>query len=421
LERAWRVISENSRNSKSDEVKKEIEQFREDAPGKLRSLSSKLSGGSFIFPPAKGIPIPKKDARGRIDRSKFRPIVLASVESRIVQRSILDALLTVPDLQKYVRTTYSFGGIKKQAESELAAVPAAIKAVLRSIEAGALYVMCADISKFFTRIPKSVVEKIVAGAVSDEEFMRLFRSAISVELSNMVELRERADAFPIYDIGVAQGNSLSPLLGNILLYHFDAAMNEGDCRCIRYIDDIIILAPSRRAAQSRFRLAERILAKYDMSFGSEKSSTKAVSVEERFEFLGIELANGLIRPAPKAQSKLLENVAGKFDESRRNFRSIRDNKKAEKSKSLVSTLRRVDGIIQGWGKHYRFCNDVVAMKNLDSKISVMIREYIGEYARALESASDYKRRALLGVELLTEIERKPFVWPKNQGIEMRQV
>jgi len=413
LERAWRVINENSRNSKSEEVKKEIEQFRDDAPRRLRSLSSKLSKRSFKFPLAKGVPIFKHDGHGKVDKTKFRPIVLATVESRIVQRSILDVLLAVPELQKFIHTPYSFGGIKKTKETDLAAVPAAIKAVLNHIGAGASYVTCADISKFFTRIPKPMVEGIVERAVNDAAFMTLFRDAISIELSNMADLREMAEAFPIHDIGVAQGNSLSPLLGNIFLHDFDRAMNEGDCRCVRYIDDIIILAPNPRAVQSRFRRAERMLAEYGMSFSAEKSSGKAASIKDRFDFLGIEFSNGLIRPASRAQSKMLSGIAASFDESRKKYRLLKNGERIPKSYSLISTLKRVDGMIQGWGKHYRFCNDKVALQNIDSKISGMIRAYLGEYAQARSSASDIEKRSLLGIDLLSQIELNSFEWPKT--------
>jgi RNA-directed DNA polymerase len=77
------------------------------------------------------VPIPKP---GKKD---IRPIVLADVETRIVQRSILDVLLGVDALQPFFRNPHSFGGIKRQKDDSLAAVPAAIKAVLDAIGAGA--------------------------------------------------------------------------------------------------------------------------------------------------------------------------------------------------------------------------------------------------------------------------------------------
>lgn len=147
LERAWRTIHENGRTSKSDDVRAELAAFYEDAPTKLRSLSNRLARGRFTFPPAKGVPIPKLDSKGK-KTGKVRPIVLAPVESRIVQRALLNILVEIPDLERYVKTKYSFGGIRgekpklksdgsKVPRAERAsAVPAAIRAVLRGIEDG---------------------------------------------------------------------------------------------------------------------------------------------------------------------------------------------------------------------------------------------------------------------------------------------
>ncbi|MBS0533841.1 MAG: RNA-dependent DNA polymerase [Proteobacteria bacterium] len=416
LERAWRVIEENARTSKSDDVKKEIALFKEDSSTRLRSLCGKLSRGTFRFPPAKGVPIPKKGNDGRPDPKNFRPIVLADVESRIIQRSILEALLTVPKLATYVHTPYSFGGIRKKAEGDLAAVPAAIKMALDHIGSGANFVISADISKFFTRIPKSIVTPVIAQAVDDPQFMGLFEDAISVELSNIAELREKADAFPIYDIGVAQGNSLSPLLGNILLAEFDLEMNKGDCKCIRYIDDVLIFAPSKKAAGARFRLAEKHLKKFNMKFGAEKSLREPQSVLRPFEFLGIEFSNGLLRPAPKAQMRFLASIRGVLETGAKALRSRRAGVAIKKEQSLLAVLRRVDGMAQGWGKHYRFCNDGLVLEKIDQKISDLIRAYLGLYRSVAGPMSDAGKREVLGVELLAKIDRKPFSWPKGKRL-----
>lgn len=413
LERAWRVIEENARTSKSEIVKKEVDAFKEQTSSKLRSLSSKLSGGSFDFGLSKGIPLPKSAGK-KSGTNQFRPIVLAAVESRIVHRAILNVLLGITPLQTYIHTPYSFGGIRRKLESDLAAVPAAIDAVLRCIGEGANFVISADISKFFTRIPKSTVSGIIADAVRDEEFMRLFERAITVELSNLAELREKADAFPIHDIGVAQGNSLSPLLGNIFLYDFDREMNEGDCRCIRYIDDVTILAPTSKAAKARLKKAEEILQGYGMSFGSEKTHREPTPVTSSFEFLGIELNNGLIRPSSKAQRKFLELLENNLNESKKGFFVRRKGESVKKELSLLATLRRADGIIQGWGKHYRFCNDATVLQNLDVRISELLRSYLGAYSDCIKTIDDPARRNTLGIAMLGQLDRKPLQWPKQR-------
>lgn len=423
IESAWRVIQENARTSTSETVRKEIDDFAEDAGGKVRSLCHSLSRNKFEFGKARGIPSPKKNAQGQ-KTGKFRPIVLASVEARIVQRAVLNVLMDVTALGPFIQTAYSFGGLRKKKAAEPqhkkdnpSAVPAAIKAVLAAIEGGATHFASADIRSFFTRISKPEVTRIIADAVKDAEFVAFFEKAIAVELSNMAELREKAAAFPIEEIGVAQGNSLSPLLGNIILAAFDNKMNEGDCRCIRYIDDFIILAPTARAANARLKKATALLAELGMELSPEKSSKGALPVSDGFEFLGIEIRPGIIRPAAKAQRKVVQSIATEFKDTRKSFTEFKGGKPLRRGQSLISTLKRVEGIMEGWGKHYWFCNDKQILEQLDIQIAECVREFLGAYRNIRLSLPKEKQHALLGIPALSQLERFPFSYPKAQSKE----
>lgn len=112
LEAAWRVIYRSGRFSKSDEVREAIERFAVDPSANLRSIQSRLSRNTFDFGLAKGAPIQKRDGKGQ-PTGKIRPIVIASLEARIVQRAILNVLVEVPGLKSYVNTPNSFGGLRK--------------------------------------------------------------------------------------------------------------------------------------------------------------------------------------------------------------------------------------------------------------------------------------------------------------------
>ncbi len=417
LEDAWRVIHRNGKFSNSDDVRQAIERFSEDPAGNLRSIQRRLSLGSFGFGQAKGAPIQKRDGKGKLT-GKIRPIVIASLEARIVQRAILNVLVEIPALKPYANTPHSFGGLRKAraadraTSDDISAVPAAIKAVLDEIGQGAGWIAAADITGFFTKIPKSAVIGIIRNAIKDDDLVSLLEAAISVELANLNNLRKYADQFPIEDIGVAQGNSLSPLLGNILLAKFDAAMNEGDCRCIRYIDDFIILAPTRKAANARLRKAKTLLEEFDMELAPEKSSKQAHDVSNGFEFLGIEISPGFVRPAKKARAKFLNSIDIQLDASKTAIAGLRHGHKLDPKLALIATLKRIDGMIDGWGKHYWFCNDRQLFRAVDAKILRAIGSYLGAYSDARSRLDEGKEHLPLGLTELGEIERSPFAYPK---------
>jgi RNA-directed DNA polymerase len=408
LRKAWVAIQRNARYSKSEVTKKEIESFSQDAEKNLRRMSRQLRTGKFCFPPARGVKIPK-DKKNKKD---FRPLVVAKVESRIVQRAVHDILITVPAIKKFVKTPHSFGGIQKDKDEELSAVPAAVREVLAAIGNGGKFIVRSDISKFFTRISKPTVIGIVEAAIDEDEFIELFKRAIAVELENMAQLAGAAASFPIHDIGVAQGNSLSHLLGNLILYEFDAELNKNhDVRCIRYIDDFIIIAPSREVAENTFSTAKSVLKTHGMEVSQSK--TQIASVTDTFEFLGIEFSNGLLRPGKKARQRMVDSINMAFAESIKAFKERSKSNIMDANLSLIETLSRVSGIMRGWGKHYYFCNDGQCLRNLDSIIDDSLRKYLGVYRDERGKADDAGRWALLGIEALSQIERQPFAWPKK--------
>lgn len=407
LGRAWSVICDNGRSSQSVETRREIEEFAIDAIGRITTIQRQLNSRSFKFHPAKGVEAKKPG------KSKTRPIVIAPIESRIVQRAIHDVLLSLPTVRQYAESPNSFGGVRRQRGNALAAVPAAISAVLEAIGNGAKYAIRCDISSFFTRIQKPTVTALVANATNDPEFMNLFVQAITVELENMASLRERAEAFPIHEIGVAQGNSLSPLLGNMLLRDFDNEMNAGCCRCIRYIDDFIILAPERDAAERQFSRGREILAGQGLEVSSDKEKTFNGYIKHPFGFLGIDFANGAVRPSKESRNHLLANISEVLQDSARAFRALGKVGTVIPSLCLIRTLNETRGVLQGWGNHYSFCNEKNLFHQLDIEIDKLVRAYLGAYASARKKADDRGRRRLLGVPLLEEFVVKPFKWPKE--------
>ncbi len=409
LTKAWLAIQRNGRLSKSPETRAEIKNFAEDAPRHLDRIQTQLRNGKFVFPPAKGIKAKKKGKAG------FRPLVIAPVESRVVQRAVHDVLLDVPALDALVRTPHSFGGVKKNEDDELSAVPAAIKAVLDALGNGGAYIIRSDISKFFTKIPKSEVRKIVSTVIMEPEFLELFDRAVSSELSNMAELRDDASAFPIEDVGVAQGNSLSPLLGNLLLKSFDQEMNSlPGIRCIRYIDDFILLGPNKHITSKAFHKAQGLLSRWQMTVALDK--TDQGSSQHCFEFLGIEFNNGFLRPSSASRVRFLESVRALLQNAQDALLQYKGSGMLEKRAALLKTLVTLSETMSGWGMHYRFCNDSHCLRKMDEEVSQLLLGYFGTY-RAVRSAAGHSATwDLLGIQSLEKLEKQSFLWPKKPSI-----
>ena len=395
LHKAWLKVSSSSRTSASRTIRREAEWFGHQVLAKINSLCSRLSMGIFEFSPSKGIFMQRA---GKSDR----PIVVAPIENKIVQRAILNVVNNSDSLSQMVKTQFSFGGIYDTTDRRN--VGTAVDALRGGIEAGLTWYVKSDIRDFFVGIPREKVVDAVRSRVSDEKFLNLFERAVAVELDNMIELGADAEAFPIHETGVAQGCCLSPFIGNALLKDFDRKMNDRGVRCLRYIDDFLILAPSRGAALGAFKAAKKLLSGFGLSVHDPEapnSKTKVGSVTEGIEFLGVEVRGKVVRPSNESRVRLLQKIKSLVNESVATFGA--PSKGYAAGVSLSRTLRRIDGTITGWVGQYKFCNDQKVLASLNKSIDEQISKYLRAYGDARKRLQANDRRAsreLLGVRYL---------------------
>lgn len=148
-----------------------------------------------------------------------------------------------------------------------------------------------------------------------------------------------------------------------------------------------------------------------MQLSPEKSSKGAVHIETGMTFLGVEIMPGIIRPSAKARDRFLSSVTAEFERTQKLFFEFKDGRPMPRGNSLISTLKRVEGMVDGWGKHYWFCNDVPAFQRVETRVSVLVGEFLGTYRAIRSRLPAEKKNSLLGIPLLTEQKRRPFVYP----------
>ena len=87
--------------------------------------------------------------------------------------------------------------------------------------------------------------------------------------------------------GSPQGGNLSPLLANVYLNEFDWEFHRRGVPCIRYADDIVLLAKSKRAAERLLESSTKYLEEtLKLKVNREKSRTVSVFAVRNFKFLG---------------------------------------------------------------------------------------------------------------------------------------
>lgn len=255
LVRAWRHVSSSGRLSTSPETRAEVDEFYAHEHRNIRTIQTQLRQEKFVFLPARGV------AKHRIGKAP-RPVVVAPIRNRMVQRAVLDVLQRVPTIRStYLDVPTSFGGIKGHSVKD------ALIAATEAVSAGARYYVCSDIADFFRGIPRQTVVATLMEHVQDERFGRVLDAATETELNNRAALGDDAKLFPSEEIGVPQGCSLSSLLGNVLLLGFDRQLNGSGITCLRYVDDFILLGPNVTSVRKAFQSGMKLLSDLERRTG----------------------------------------------------------------------------------------------------------------------------------------------------------
>ena len=406
LYRAWAAVRSNVNASGHDRFKAEVKQISENPIPHLRRIQDHLHSRRFVFDEQHGVV--KSKSTG-----KKRPIVVAPINNRIVQRAILNVLQSeddriIPhlgDIGKALRTRTSVGGIPKRG------VAHGIKLVNEAIKSGATHYFRSDICDFFTKVPKCSITNFVKEQTKDEEFTTLFEKAMATELDNADEIKDYLYLFPLEDIGVPQGSSLSAFAGNIVLQSFDAQLNGRNITTIRYIDDFVILGPSERAVKKAFSSAVSVLRGLGMTaYSPDENSEKSRfgSIADGFDFLGCSVRTNGVAPSKKSRLNLLDDVRHTLSTGGQavdTYASAGEERRA--GEAFAQTMCRVDRKIRGWGDAFFFSNDRLPFEQMDKAIDRLLLEFKGRANQAIIKASQDGKRRALGVALLKDTPRVP--------------
>jgi len=369
---AWKVIYKNSMYSKSDSIVSNAIEYDKNSYNNISKLSRQIKEKTFKFP----------KALGYMEKGK-RPLVVADINTRIIQRALLDILVKRKKIKKYLEVETSFGAIPTKSVKD------AIELVCLNLKKGNTYFIRSDIKKFFTKVDRNKVMREIAKTARSKDFLYFLDKVTNLEIKNLEEIPDnQKKLFKFEKEGTPQGCCLSPLFANIFLYDFDVTMNTKDVTMVRYLDDFLIMAPNQKILNGAFKKSKRVLKQissnldiYDPNNAEDKEKAEignAITKRQKISFLGIGIklnsdnTKVFLEPFAKSYKKTEQAIKNKLILSIKHIEEAKNPKNIKYKYSILETLYRVNNIIKGWAKQYKRFQDISSENEKELKGYMLI-------------------------------------------------
>lgn len=223
----------------------------------LQDLHSRVQRGSYRAQPVKRRYIPKADG-------KQRPLGIAAMEDKIVQKAVVEVLNAIYE-EDFLGCSYGFRPGRGQHD--------ALDALCVGISATQVnWILDADIRSFFDRIDQEWLIKFLEHRIGDERVIRLVRKWLKAGVLDEGELSVSAEGTP-------QGAVISPLLANVFLHYvFDLWAVQwrerevnGRMIVVRYADDIVAGFEHEAEARRFWDAMRTRLEKFGLELHGEKT------------------------------------------------------------------------------------------------------------------------------------------------------
>lgn len=308
--------------------------YETDLDSKLADLCDRVHKGGPYHPlPSRRRYIPKADG-------KQRPLAVAALEDKIVQRAVQEVLNAIYEAD-FLGFSYGFRP-RRGAHDALDALVVGIGQLKVN------WILDADIRSFFDTVNQGWLMRFLEHRIGDVRMLRLIQKWLK---AGVLE----DGVLTISENGTGQGSVISPLLANVYLHYvFDLWAEQwrereatGDMIIVRYADDLVVGFEHETEAR-RFLDAMRIrFEKFALSLHPEKTriiefgphaaadrAGRGLGKPETFNFLGFTHICGKSR-------------AGKFQVKRK---SRRDRVRAKLKDIKVKLRRRMHQPVPEVGK-----------------------------------------------------------------------
>lgn len=141
----------------------------------------------------------------------------------------------------------------------------AVMRIKEYAEAGNEILVEVDLKNYFDSVPLDRMHQMISNNIRDQSVSLLIKSYLFCQL-------EMDDRILGKEVGLVQGNSISPILSNWYLHSLDVYMTEQGWNWIRFADNIYICAKTNSKAINIYNnLCEKIKTEYQLDINDNKS------------------------------------------------------------------------------------------------------------------------------------------------------
>jgi group II intron reverse transcriptase/maturase len=320
--------------------------YEADLERKLADLHARVLSGAYRATPSRRVYISKPDG-GR------RPLAVAALEDKIVQRAVADVLNAIYE-EDFLGFSYGFRP-GRGAHDALDALATAIDRTRVN------HIVDADIAKFFDSVSQEWLVRFLEHRIGDKRILRLIQKWLRAGVleDGRIEVPER---------GTGQGAAISPLLANIYLHYVLDLWAErwrrrearGNMVIARYADDAVFGFEYEADARRFLEAMRERLAAFALTLHPEKTrliefgryavpnrKQRGLGKPETFDFLGFTFICGKSR---KGGFQLKRKSRG--DRVRAKLKDIKEGLRKRMHEPLARQGKWLGQVVQGWFNYH---------------------------------------------------------------------